>query len=429
MLKNVEQLKEKLQQKQQGEAKQEEEEISNLITLLKAFQYTKTTYNPRPLHARLVHLPPHYQFCKPTLSSITSSDVGTVVQICGTVVKAGPIRMMEVTRTYQCLNKDCGYKFIVNADFGTNNNALPMPIVCPSDTTPLGDGFDDEQEPCRSTSFAIVQDESDHCDYQEIKIQESASALTRVGSIPRSILIKLNHDLVDKCNPGDEVVVVGCLLAMWQNQTLGQDVECMVGMCMRAHSVRVINSEEDYGGGGSSMAELGLFGNKSALGGAGINLSSSGNLREKFRREFDAFWSDPSARRRPIATRDYIVRAVCPKLYGMHAVKLGMLLVLIGGASISSSSTSADAEDKKDTTEKEVVQVEEDNDSDEGAPVAFDISGGGDDDDDKVGKKKKRKKKKTNTSKKDEVKTRRRIQSRESILPFAPSFELSSVLF
>ena len=298
-----------------------------------------------------------------------------------------------------------------------------MPIVCPSDTTPLGDGFDDEQEPCRSTSFAIVQNESDHCDYQEIKIQESASALSRVGSIPRSILIKLNHDLVDKCNPGDEVVVVGCLLAMWQNQTLGQDVECMVGMCMRAHSVRVINSEEDYGGGsGTSMVDLGLFGNKSALGGAGINLSSSGNLREKFRREFDAFWSDPSARRRPIATRDYIVRAVCPKLYGMHAVKLGLLLVLIGGASISSSAN--DAEDKKDTAEKEVVEVEEDCDSDEGAPVAFDISGGGDDDDDKVGKRKKRKKKRTNTntSKKDEVKTRRRIQSREyifsSLLPF-----------
>ena len=288
-----------------------------------------------------------------------------------------------------------------------------MPIVCPSDTTPLGDGFDDEQEPCRSISFAIVQNESDHCDYQEIKIQESASALTRVGSIPRSILIKLNHDLVDKCNPGDEVVVVGCLLAMWQNQTLGQDVECMVGMCMRAHSVRVVNSEEEYGGGGSSMADLGLFGNKSALGGAGINLSSSGNLREKFRREFDAFWSDPSARRRPIATRDYIVRAVCPKLYGMHAVKLGLLLVLIGGASISSSSSAAGAEDKKDPAENEVVEVEEDNDSDDGAPVVFDISGGGDDDD-KVGKKKKRKKKKkTNTSKKDEVKTRRRIQSRE----------------
>jgi len=303
-----------------------------------------------------------------------------------------------------------------------------MPIVCPSDTTPLGDGFDDEQEPCRSTSFAIVQNESDHCDYQEIKIQESASALTRVGSIPRSILIKLNHDLVDKCNPGDEVVVVGCLLAMWQNQTLGQDVECMVGMCMRAHSVRVINSEEDYGGGsGTSMADLGLFGKSSALGGAGINLSSSGNLREKFRREFDAFWSDPSARRRPIATRDYIVRAVCPKLYGMHAVKLGMLLVLIGGASISSSSSIADTEEKKDTAEKEVVEVEEDDDSDEGAPVAFDISGGGNDDDDRAGKKKKRKKKKTNTSKKDEVKTRRRIQSREYIF-FCFVFSFSFLL-
>ena len=94
-------------------------------------------------------------------------------------------------------------------------------------------------EPCRSTSFAVVPNASEHADYQEMKVQESASALNRVGSVPRSILIKLSDDLVDGCNPGDEVVVVGSLHAEWQgNQGLAPDLEVM---SMRAHSVRVIN--------------------------------------------------------------------------------------------------------------------------------------------------------------------------------------------
>ena len=190
-------------------------EINNMIQLLKALQHTKEWYNPRPLHARLVHLPPHMACCKPTLSSITAKDVGTVVQICGTCVKSGPVRMMETIRTYQCLGKGCGHKFMVNADFGTTNNALPQPIVCPSDNITGGGGLDNTNdeyyEPCKSTSFAIVPNESEHADYQEIKVQESASALNRVGSVPRSILIKLSDDLVDRCNPGDEVVVVGSL--------------------------------------------------------------------------------------------------------------------------------------------------------------------------------------------------------------------------
>lgn len=176
-------------------------EVNNMTQLLKALRHTSEWYDPRPLHARLVHLPPHMQCCKPTLSSISSSDVGTVVQICGTCVRTGPVRMMEIVRTYKCLGRGCGHEFSVQADFGTTNNALPQPIVCPLSKM-------DCEEPCTSTSFAIVSSQSQHADYQEMKVQESASALNRVGSVPRSILIKLSHDLVDGCNPGDEVVVV-----------------------------------------------------------------------------------------------------------------------------------------------------------------------------------------------------------------------------
>lgn len=201
-------------------------------------------------------------------------------------------------------------------------------------------------------------------------------------------------------------------------------MEVMVGMSMRAHSVRVINIEEEFAGGGggggssSSMADLGLMsGNGGMKDAATVMAASSGNLREKFRREFEAFWSDPGAKRRPIATRDYIVRAVCPKLYGMHAVKLGLLLVLIGGASISTADDEGDtAEESGDNTNGQSEEVHIDCDSDEEAPVAFDIGGGNDDDNDDQKKKKNKSTnggnhKSSNTSKGKTVKTRRRIQS------------------
>mmetsp|Transcript_17381 Transcript_17381/g.37846 ORF Transcript_17381/g.37846 Transcript_17381/m.37846 type:complete len:1177 (-) Transcript_17381:97-3627(-) len=381
-------------------------EVNNMIQMLQALKHTSEWYDPRPLHARLVHLPPHLQFCKPTLSSISSADVGTVVQICGTCVRAGPVRMMETIRTYRCLGKGCGHEFGFNADFGTTNNALPCPAVCPLA----------HQNECRSTSFAIVPDGSEHADYQEMKVQESASALNRVGSVPRSLLIKLSDDLVDRCNPGDEVVVVGELKAEWQNQSLGPNVEVMVGMSMLAHSVRVVNIDEEMAGGGTtSMADLGLVGGGGIGNAAAAMAASSGNLREKFRREFDAFWSDASAKLHPFGTRDYIARAVCPKLYGMHAVKLGLLLVLIGGASVSSTDLETiTGEDETNGNTDEHRDEEFQVDSDEEAPVAFKIGGDDNDDEDFTKQDENRtkngKRKKPNKGGKA-IKSRRRIQS------------------
>ncbi|KAL3808583.1 hypothetical protein ACHAXA_000243 [Cyclostephanos tholiformis] len=348
----------------------------DMVRLHAALRYTGDRYSPRPLRARLIRLPPHSGYCKATLSSIVASDVGTVVQVCGTCVRTGPVRMMETMRAYRCTGVGgCGLLFSVYADFGTSNNALPTPIACPY---VLDDGGR-----CKSKSFSIVTESSTFADYQEIKVQESASALSRVGSVPRSMLIKLGDDLVDMCNPGDEVVVVGSLIAHWQGQnSAGVDgIEAIVGMCMRAHSVRVVNADEVFGGGGGDD-----YGVTTGTGGmadlARIGMSGTGNLREKFRREFDTFWSMETSRRRPFATRDYIVRAVCPKLYGMHAVKLGLLLVLIGGASVTSSSSSefdgapmGEEDGESDSMGKEGSDATD-------APVAFEIEDEDNEDDD-----------------------------------------------
>ncbi len=68
-------------------------------------------------------------------------------------------------------------------------------------------------KPCKSTKFNVVEGTRVCRDYQEIKIQEQLSLLN-VGSIPRSMMVVLQDDLVDRCKPGDDVVVVGPLPAL-----------------------------------------------------------------------------------------------------------------------------------------------------------------------------------------------------------------------
>ena len=188
------------------------------------------------VHARLVHLPP--TCCITSLgAAVQASDVGKIVQLTGTVVRASPVQMYESARTYTCSGKNgCGQTFVEYADLEQYNNALVTPESCPLfiQTTM------EQAERCKGTQLSAVG--SVHTDYQEIKIQEAASRIG-VGRIPQSLLIKLQHDLVDKCQPGDQVVLVGSLLAQWHSSVVPQ-VECNVGMALKAHSIRVLLQDE-----------------------------------------------------------------------------------------------------------------------------------------------------------------------------------------
>ena len=80
------------------------------------------------VHARLVHLPPHSSNCKPSLASLTSNDVGKILQLSGTVVKTSKVQMVEYERAYMCCEKKgCGERFSMKADLLQWNNALPVP--------------------------------------------------------------------------------------------------------------------------------------------------------------------------------------------------------------------------------------------------------------------------------------------------------------
>lgn len=165
--------------------------------------------NTTRVHARLIQLPP--TCCRSSIGRMMASDVGLILQVVGTVVRTSPLQMYESARTYRCTgSKGCGRTFVVKADLEQRNNALKPPDRCrcgPTAAAGSGGGRNNNTDRCQGTKLEIVEGGSVHTDYQEIKIQESASMSlgSSAGHIPRSLLIKLQHDLVDLCQPGDEV--------------------------------------------------------------------------------------------------------------------------------------------------------------------------------------------------------------------------------
>lgn len=181
------------------------------------------------IHPRLVRPPLCESVCKRNVSSIRSSDVGVIIQVRGTVIRTGQIKMLESERQYSC--DKCAHVFRVLADMDQYNGSLAVPTSCTSERA----------KPCKSTTFTVVEGTRVCRDYQEIKIQEQLSLLN-VGSIPRSMMVVLEDDLVDRCKPGDDVVVVGVASRRWK--TLVKDVRPDIDLVLVANHVKVSNEHK-----------------------------------------------------------------------------------------------------------------------------------------------------------------------------------------
>jgi DNA helicase MCM9 len=142
------------------------------------------------INARLFNLPLCSERTKNTVSSIRSKDVSSFISVPGTVVKTGAIKMLEFEKEFECLS--CKKRIKCTAEI-EQNNTITKPISCTD--------FD-----CNGKKFKAIEDTKVCKDYQEIKIQDKISQL-KVGSIPRSITVILEDDLVDTCKAGDDVVI------------------------------------------------------------------------------------------------------------------------------------------------------------------------------------------------------------------------------
>jgi DNA helicase MCM9 len=274
------------------------------------------------LHARLTHLPPFAKTFKQRLDDITSSDMNQLVQLGGTVTKTSAVRMMQRANLLRCKNKAC-------------NNNMWEHLCNLSDEANQMDMSHAKCHLCGLPNYDVFK--VDYCDYQEVKIQESASKLA-VGSIPRTLTVLLMYDLVNKCNPGDEIIVVGTLLGRWSNTT--ENLRPDIKMCLNANSLEVRNGNE-------SVALL------------DVDMEQHNNLVKSF----EEYWEHARRGKHLYASRNLIVKSVCPKLYGMMTVKLGLLLTLIGG--VGEDEPTAGAGDNNNNNNNNNDDDDDDDDSKE----------------------------------------------------------------
>ena len=266
-------------------------------------------------HVRLVSIPSVCDLAKPTIGDVRSHEVNSLIQISGTVVRTGGVRMLELSKQYECMNPKCRYRFTVTAD-PEQDHMLPQPRSCPSkidsssSTAPRGNaqqggrggGASNKANKCNSVNLREIEGSRICVDYQEIKIQDHIERLG-LGSVPRSIVVILQADLVDRFNPGDDVVVVGTMIRRWRPVVRG--VRCSVEIAIEANSVVAVNAAEQV-----------------------VSLS------EATAAEFEIFWRAYRDANAEFLARNVIVKSVCPQLFGMFHVKLALLLSLVGGSSV-----------------------------------------------------------------------------------------------
>ncbi|XP_029965459.1 DNA helicase MCM9 isoform X2 [Salarias fasciatus] len=242
------------------------------------------------LHARITGLP----VC-PELTRVTvprSRDVGHFLSLTGTVIRTSIAKVLESERDYMCAK--CRHVFTVQADFHQHYSFAP-PAGCPH---PAG---------CSSAKFSCLSSGSEpaQCrDYQEIKIQEQVQRLS-VGSIPRSLVVVLEDDLVDSCKSGDDVTVFGVMCLRWR--PLHEGVPCDVELVLKANNIEVNNQQ-----------------------------AAAALLVGDIHKDFEEYWSEH--RRRPMAGRNNILLSLCPQVFGMYVIKLAVAMVLAGGVQRTDSS-------------------------------------------------------------------------------------------
>ena len=150
-----------------------------------------------------------------------------------------------------------------------------------------------------AVSGSVVKDRVNCKDYQEIKIQEQMSHLA-LGAIPRSIWVTLEDDLVDAVKPGDDVDVIGVVKKRWKAFSKNPEDRTDISLAIKALNVNVRN-----------------------------NVVSNVMVTTDAEKEFRDFWSKHE--NRDVLGRNHLLSFFCPQVFGMHTVKLALMVILAGG--------------------------------------------------------------------------------------------------
>lgn len=250
---------------------------------------------------------------------LTTSKIGTLIRICGQVVRTHPVHPELVLGTFVCL--DCQTEIRdVEQQFKYTNPAICRNPVC-----------------ANRKKFMLETDKSLFIDFQKVRIQETQAELPR-GCIPRSVEVILRAEIVETVQAGDRydftgtlIVVpdVGSLQYAGAKADIGSrhkqgEAAAMEGVRgLKALGVRDLNYRMSFLA-CSVQATTSRFG--------GTDLPMSEVTAEDMKKQMtDAEWNKVYEMSRDRALYSNLINSLFPSVYGNDEVKRGILLQLFSG--------------------------------------------------------------------------------------------------
>ena len=262
-----------------------------------------------------------------------------LLSLRGTVLRSSNIKSRVAKKPVECAN--CGYRFLLEC--GTKEGSAHVPSRCPSHHV-MSNGNITDVKPCDSTTFRSVNAVQPFLsDFQEIQVQlQGVSRQGRVTlgymwdldeflvsatDVPRdesqvvpheevtvthTLQVVLPDILVEKCRVGDEVCLSVMFHWQWCRAVRRQQADIKV-VCL-ANAIFVISENESVV---QSLNDVDVE-----------NFASFWRYHSPGPAGFVKIDRIASGRAQG---RDIILRSVYSDLSELHAVKLAILLTLIGG--------------------------------------------------------------------------------------------------
>jgi len=170
------------------------------------------------------------------LRSIQSKHMNTLLRCPGIVISASRVRSRAHTIKVRCSR--CMDERIIHSTTGPFGGvAIPQRCQGPN------------PQECGPTPYGVVPDESQFVDQQTLKLQEAPESVP-TGEMPRSILLAVERNLVDKAPPGTRVNVIG-IASLFTNAAGGGGKGGSTNGSVRTMYLRVAGLQKDSGSGSS----------------------------------------------------------------------------------------------------------------------------------------------------------------------------------
>jgi DNA replication licensing factor MCM7 len=213
------------------------------------------------------------------LRDVRAEHVGRLVTVSGIVTRVTEVKPRVAAAAYHC--RDCGYEVYQEV---TSRTFMPV-TTCPSP----------EHSGRGRTPGHIVPFYRGHkyVKYQELKLQEQSDQVP-IGSIPRSISVKLNGEVTRTCTAGDNVTISGIFLPQPYTGFKAMKNGHLADTYLDATHVAQMRK---------SYAEQ--------------------HISDEMRAELNNIRTDPDL-------YDRLARSIAPEIFGSVDVKKALLLLLLG---------------------------------------------------------------------------------------------------